>query len=365
MIRLRVIMACAAVALSPTAALALQPGDERMPVDRLNAAGSASRRDLSALNAVGVVWTDGLGSAAVGRFASTAFLIDRCHVLTSLHVVHRGQAAIEDANGRAVSFGVGQTAASADRGAVQGLKFVYHGWVVGHGPTAVSGHEVADPGADWAMIRLSTLVDDSIEPLHLPSRPAGPPEPHVRIASAGFPRDHRALRGEGFKLKQLWESEGEVIEIVATGAGTAGIESTLQTTPGDSGAPVYVESDGQRELVGIVQGSRGDGVARSGGQTNFQLLFTPETLAAIFMLTRTAPCSEPRLTDDVATGLPFDRETVPAAALGPASADARERRWGLRSWTPEAAAGRRVAPDAVAGSQTYRGGNGAARPPWP
>jgi hypothetical protein len=67
--------------------------DNRVAKDRLHSKNNPYREDDSFLNAVGAVWSYGISKsaagydAATGDDAATGFLIDRCHVLTNMHVV--------------------------------------------------------------------------------------------------------------------------------------------------------------------------------------------------------------------------------------------------------------------------------------
>jgi hypothetical protein len=35
---------------------------------------------------------------------------------------------------------------------------------------------------------------------------------HFTLSAAGFPTDHKKLRGDGVKLKDLWGSDGQVVD---------------------------------------------------------------------------------------------------------------------------------------------------------
>jgi hypothetical protein len=83
--------------------------------------------DYSFLNAVGAVWSADIDKSAAGYMASTGFLIDRCHVLTNMHAVYTDDVVVNPPVGKPVSFAVGQTEGAANRGALQGLKFLLSG----------------------------------------------------------------------------------------------------------------------------------------------------------------------------------------------------------------------------------------------
>jgi hypothetical protein len=114
---------------------------------------------------------------------------------------------------------------------------------------------------------------------------------HFALSTAGFPTDHREARGDGFRLKDLWGSDGELVEIVRVGAAGALIQSTIQTTPGNSGGPIYADLDGRKHVViGMVQSIRGNGIDVSIGRPNVQILFTPGTMVKIAAAEAQTPC---------------------------------------------------------------------------
>jgi hypothetical protein len=279
-------------------------------VDRLIADRNPGRQDASFLNGVGAVWSydvhkSGAGYAAsTGDRAATGFLIDRCHVLTNRHVVYAGNgdggdgdAATDPTLPRRVTFAVGQTSSDKDRGALQGLKFLLPGTVIASGDTLIVDGRVRNPAEDWALLSLQSNVDASIPALTIGvAEPAQLP-PHLPLSSAGYPSDHRMRRGDGFKLKDLWRSEGEVVEVVSIAivpGGSAGalIGTTLQTTPGSSGGPVFGDFGGRPHLViGIVQSIQGNGLDATESTPNVELLFTAGTLARIAAAAARNPCS--------------------------------------------------------------------------
>src|ERR1700722_14237675 len=101
--------------------------DTRVVKDRLHAQNNRDHEDCSFLNAVGAVWPADIPKSAAGYSASTGFLIDRCHVLTSMHAVYTDDIVIDPSIGKSVEFGVGQTEGGRNRGALQGLKFLLSG----------------------------------------------------------------------------------------------------------------------------------------------------------------------------------------------------------------------------------------------
>jgi len=151
-------------------------------------------------------------------------------------------------------------------------------------------HRVRDPGSDWAMIRLETNVDDGIVPLTLAAVDHALLPRHLALRAAGYPTDHRGLRRDGFKLKDLWGSEGRIVGIVPYGDGGALIRTTIQTTPGSSGGPVYGDFDGRHLVVGMIQSIPGNGIDVSDDAPNVQVLFTPGTLAQIAAAQARTPC---------------------------------------------------------------------------
>ncbi len=265
--------------------------DDRVVKDRLHARNNRNHEDDSFLNAVGAVWSDDIEKAAAGYGASTGFLIDRCHVLTSMHVVYIDDIVIHPSADKSVAFAVGQTEGEGNRGALQGLKFLLNGVVIAHGDTIIVDHLVQHPENDWALIRLATNVDDSIAPMSIDTvDPAQLPK-DLRLSIAGFPADHRDLRGDRFNLKDLWGSDGRVVDVVWASTASAVIESTIQATRGDSGGPLYGDFDGKRHIViGMLQSIRGNGIDVSESTPNIQVFFTADTLAGIRAAQARTPC---------------------------------------------------------------------------
>jgi hypothetical protein len=271
--------------------------DRRAVVDRLDADKNPGRRDDSFLNAVGAVWAYGIDKAAAGYAASTGdraasgFLIDRCHVLTNMHAVYDDAVVVTPPLAHPVAFAVGQTESDRDRGALQGLKFLLPGMVIAHGDSLIVDGLVHDPADDWAVIRLADNVDSSITPMTIAAvEPARLPK-HLALASAGYPSDHRRQRGDGFKLKDLWRSEGEVVAVTPVSSTAALIQTTIQTTPGNSGGPIFGDFSGRRHVViGMVQSLRGNGIDVSDSAPNVQLLFTAGTIARIDAARSQNPC---------------------------------------------------------------------------
>jgi V8-like Glu-specific endopeptidase len=271
--------------------------DHRVAKDRLHAKNNSNREDDSFLNAVGAVWSYGIGKsaagydAATGQDAATGFLIDQCHVLTNMHVVYTDHTVVDPPVGKAVAFAVGQTEGDKDRGALQGLKFLIQGTVIAHGGTIILDRVVHNPDSDWALIQLADNVDDSITPMTIAAIGLDQLSTHLTLSSAGFPTDHRQPRGDGFKLKDLWGSDGEVVGIVSVSTAGALIQTTIQTTPGNSGGPIYGNFSGRRHIVvGMVQGIRGNGIDVTEDAPNVQVLFTPSTLAKITAARGQTPC---------------------------------------------------------------------------
>lgn len=271
--------------------------DHRVAKDRLHARNNSNREDDSFLNAVGAVWSYGIRKsdvgydAATGHDAATGFLIDQCHVLTNMHVVYTDPMVVDPPLGKAVAFAVGQTEGDKDRGALQGLKFLMQGTVIAHGNTIILDRVVHNPDSDWAVIRLAANVDGSITPMTIAAIDLDRLSVHLTLSAAGFPTDHRQPRGDGFKLKDLWGSDGQVVGIVSLSTAGALIQTTIQTTPGSSGGPIYGDFSGQKHIVvGVVQGIRGNGIDVSETAPNVQVLFTPSTLAKIIAAQGRTPC---------------------------------------------------------------------------
>ena len=65
----------------------------------------------------------------------------------------------------------------------------------------------------------------------------------------------------------------------------------IQTTPGNSGGPIYGDFDGQKHIViGMVQSIRGNGIDVSDSMPNVEILFTPGTVAKITAAEAQTPC---------------------------------------------------------------------------
>jgi len=269
--------------------------DNRVAKDRLHAGNNPHHEDVSFLNAVGAVWPyrvnksgDGY-AAATGHDAATGFLIDQCHVLTNMHVVYTENVVVDPPVGKSVAFAVGQTDGERDRGALQGLRFLLQGQVVAHGDTLIVDRLVRNPNDDWAVIRLAGVVEGGITALTIAA--VEPAQLLARfLSTAGLPTDHRRLRGDGFKLKDLWGSDGVVVGVVPQSTG-AFIETTIQTTPGNSGGPIYGDFNGQKHIVvGLVQGIYGNGIDVSESTPNIQVLFTPRMIEKITAAEAQTPC---------------------------------------------------------------------------
>jgi V8-like Glu-specific endopeptidase len=265
--------------------------DDRVVRDRLYARNNQDRQDYSFLNAVGAVWPAEVANSAAGYMASSGFLIDRCHVLTNLHAVYIDDLVVDAPIGKYVSFAVGQTDSGASRGALQGMKYLLGGVVVAHGDTVIVDHRVHNPENDWALIRLSSNVDDTIKPMTIATVDTGLLTGNRRLSIAGFPADRRAGRSDRFGLKDLWGSEGEVVRVVWASTVGAVIESTIQATRGNSGGPLYGDFYGlQHVVLGMHQGIRGDGIDVSEDMPNVQIFFTPVTLTSIRTAQAQTPC---------------------------------------------------------------------------
>ena len=265
--------------------------DNRVVKDRLHSGNNRNHEDEAFLDAVGAVWPADMQMSAVGYSASTGFLIDRCHVLTNMHVVYTDDIVVNPPVGKSVEFAVGQTEGEANRGALQGLKFLLSGAVVAHGDTMIVDHLVHHPERDWALIRLAANVDDSIRPLTIGSVDSAQLSKNPRLSIAGFPADLRLRRGDRFELKDLWESDGQVVGVVWASTASAIIESTVQATHGNSGGPLYGDFNGQKHMViGMEQSIRGNGIDVSESSPNIQVLFTPDMLATISEGQARTPC---------------------------------------------------------------------------
>jgi V8-like Glu-specific endopeptidase len=271
--------------------------DRRVVADRLDSMKNPGREDESFLNAVGAVWPYGVVKAAAcydastGQTAATGFLIDRCHVLTNMHVVYSDGLVVGPAAGNPVAFALGQTRSDKDKGALQGLKFLLPGTVVAHGDTIIIDGRVHNPENDWAVIRLASNVDGTVEPMTIAAvEPTLLPR-NFSLSSAGYPADHRDQRPDGFKLKDLWESAGRVVAVVPVSTMGTLVRTTIQTTPGNSGGPIYGDFAGQKHVVvGMVQGIAGNGIDVSDRTPNVQLLFTRSTLSNIAGAQAQTPC---------------------------------------------------------------------------
>jgi V8-like Glu-specific endopeptidase len=265
--------------------------DNRIIRDRLHPLNNRDHGDYAFLNAVGAVWSADITRAAVGYSASTGFLIDRCHVLTNMHVVYTDDIVINPSLGNSVEFGVGQTEGEANRGALQGLRFLLSGVVVAHGDSIIVNRLVHNPENDWALIRLAANVDGSIQPLSVGSADGAQLPKNLRLSIAGFPADLRLRRGDRFELKDLWESDGQLVGVVWASTASAVIESTIQATRGNSGGPLYGDFNGQKHIViGMAQSISGNGIDVSESSPNIQVLFTPDTFARISAAQAQTPC---------------------------------------------------------------------------
>jgi hypothetical protein len=285
--------------LAPLAAIAL-PGiwrtthpvgkDTRVVKDRLHARNNRDHEDCSFLNAVGAVWPAEIPKSAAGYSASTGFLIDRCHVLTSMHAVYTEDVVLNPSAGQPVVFAVGQTE-GGNRGALQGFKFLTNGVVVGHGDTLIVDHLVHNPENDWALVRLTADVDDTITPMTIATVDVARLPVNLPLSTAGFPADLRERHGDRLGLKDLWGSDGRIVRVVWASTAGAVIESTIQAARGNSGGPLYGDFDEKRHLViGMQQAIRGNGVDVSASAPNVQIFFTPGTLAGIRAAQALSPC---------------------------------------------------------------------------
>ncbi|MGO9513281.1 MAG: trypsin-like serine peptidase [Steroidobacteraceae bacterium] len=265
--------------------------DNRVVKDRLYARNNRDHQDYSFLNAVGAIWPADIKKSAAGYSASTGFLIDRCHVLTNMHVVYTDDIVINPSVGNSVAFAVGQTEGEANRGALQGLKFLLNGAVIAHGDAIIVDRLVHNPENDWALIRLAANVDDSITPMTIAAVDVAQLPKNLQLSIAGFPADRRERRGDRFDLKDLWGSDGRVVGVVWASTVGAVIESTIQATRGDSGGPLYGDFNGHKHIViGMHQSIRGNGIDVSESTPNIQVLFTPGTLASISAAQALTPC---------------------------------------------------------------------------
>jgi len=288
--------------------------DRRVLADRLDRRKNPGQRDYSFLNAVGAVWpypvhktgpvhkseparesapvlNTGTGfPASTGVAAASGFLIDRCHVLTSMHVVYDDDVVLHPALQRAVAFAVGQTRSAQDHGALQGLKFLRQGIVIAHGDALMIDGMIHDPPDDWALILLDGSVDESIEPLTIGAVEPSQLPRGFGLSLAGYPSDHRDGRGDGFKFKDLWLSQGTVVDVTVGDWTAALIRTTLQTTPGNSGGPLFAEFDGRPLVIGLAQSMSGNGIDVSDTSPNVEVLFTAGTLRLIAAAEARYPC---------------------------------------------------------------------------
>jgi hypothetical protein len=114
---------------------------------------------------------------------------------------------------------------------------------------------------------------------------------NLRLSIAGFPADLRGRRGDRLDLKDLWESDGQVVGVVWANTAGAVIESTVQATHGNSGGPLFGDFNGQKHIViGMEQSVRGNGIDVSESSPNIQVLFTPDMLATISAGQARTPC---------------------------------------------------------------------------
>jgi len=265
--------------------------DTRVVRDRLHRWNNPDQQDYSFLNGVGAVWPEDFGKSAIPYDASSGFLIDRCHVLTTLHAVYKEDLVVHPAPGKAVSFGVGQTEGETNRGAARGFKYLLRGVVVAYGDTTVVDQVVQRPGGDWALIHLATKVDAGIPALAVVAPAPGQLLPGAVVAAAGFPSDHRSLRADGFNFKDLWGSTGTLVEVTPESTVTASAQTTVQATRGMSGGPLYVAKRGVAPVaIGMVQSIRGNGLDVSMRRPNVELLFTPHILEQIAGGVTGTPC---------------------------------------------------------------------------
>jgi V8-like Glu-specific endopeptidase len=266
--------------------------DNRVVMDRLHENRNPNNDDGSFLDAVGAVWPYALNRVTLGYSASTGFLIDQCHVLTNMHVVYTDDDVTDAPVGKSVWFAVGQTDGNGDKGALQGLRFLLSGTVVAHGNTIIVGRQVQDPDSDWAIIHLAANVDRSIAPMTITAVDTAQLQRNIKLSVAGFPADHRQRRSDGLNLKDLWVADGQVVGVRQASAFGALVETTIQTTRGNSGGPLYGDFDGQKNIViGMVQSLRGNGIDVSESMPNIQILFTPSTIASFREVQAQTPCS--------------------------------------------------------------------------
>jgi len=265
--------------------------DHRFVIDRLVSGNNPNHEDGSFLDAVGAVWPADLRTATAAHSAATGFLIGRCHVLTNMHVLYTDDLVVDPPIGLPVAFAVGQTEGAANRGALRGLRYLLHGVVIAHGEAIILDRRVHNPEGDWALIRLSTNVDDRIAPMAIAAVDGTRLPNNAELSIAGYPSDHRARRADGLNFKDLWESTGRVVRVISLGAAGALIETTNQVTRGNSGSPLFGDIEGQRHVVvGMAQSIRGNGIDVSERTPNVQVLFTPELIAKILTAQSLTPC---------------------------------------------------------------------------
>jgi hypothetical protein len=141
---------------------------------------------------------------------------------------------------------------------------------------------IHNPADDWAVIQLTSNAGSAITPMTVDAVDLAQLPEHLAVSSAGYPSDHRGRRGDGFKLKDLWRSEGEVVGVTRVSSTAALIQTTIQTTQGNSGGPIFADFNGhQHVVIGIVQSIRGNGIDVSQSEPNVGLLFTASTIARI------------------------------------------------------------------------------------
>ncbi len=300
-------LAIVATSISPAAAYTEHTQrtvqkDRRVLADRLDPRQNPGHRDYSFLNAVGAVWPypvhktgtvrkTGAGFAAsTGEQAASGFLIDRCHVLTNMHVVYDDELVVHPALERPVAFAVGQTESAQDHGALQGLKFLRQGIVIAHGDALMIDGMIHNPSDDWALILLDGNIDGSIAPLDIGAvEPTQLPRGFA-VSLAGYPSDHRERHGDGFKFKDLWLSAGALVDVTVGDWTAALIRTTVQTTPGNSGGPLFGDFNGRPLVIGLAQSLRGNGIDASDSSPNVQVLFTARTLRLIAAAETQYPC---------------------------------------------------------------------------
>lgn len=208
-----------------------------------------------------------------------------------MHTVYTEDLVVNASVGKSMVFGVGQTAGERNKGALQGLKFLLNGKVIAHGDSIIVDHLVHHPENDWALIRLAANADDSISPMRIGDVEIEQISNGLPLSIAGFPIDRRIRRGDQLELKDLWESQGQVVRVVRASTIGAVLETTIQAARGNSGGPLYGDFNGQKHIViGMHQGIRGNGVDVSEAAPNVQIFFTPGTLAGIRAAQAATPC---------------------------------------------------------------------------